>query len=112
MNGVVAAVSRSATHTLTKPNQERIRLLAGLGVEGDAHLGETVKHRVRVARDPTTPNLRQVHLLHAELFDELAPAEILLEPGAIGENVTTRGIDLLGRPTGARLRLGETALVE
>src|SRR5947207_10533728 len=112
MDGVVVAVSRSAKHTMSKPNEDSVRLLAGRGVEGDAHLGETVKHRVRVARDPTTPNLRQVHLLHAELFDELAPAGFRLEPGAIGENVTTRGIDLLGLPTGARLRLGETALVE
>jgi MOSC domain-containing protein YiiM len=97
---------------MSKPTQRSIRLLAGLGVEGDAHLGATVKHRSRVRRDPSQPNLRQVHLIHAELFDELRPAGFVLEPGQIGENVTTRGIDLLGLPAGARLRLGETALIE
>jgi len=112
MAGVVAAVSRSATHTLTKPNEARIRLLAGLGVEGDAHQGMTVKHRSRVARDPTVPNLRQVHLIHAELFDELRPAGFDVGPGLMGENITTRGVDLLGLPTGARLHLGKEAIVE
>jgi MOSC domain-containing protein YiiM len=112
MSGVVTAVSRSGTHTLTKPNQEGIRLLAGLGVEGDAHLGATVKHRSRVARDPSQPNLRQVHLLHAELHDELRIAGFAVAAGQMGENVTTRGVDLLGLPTGARLHLGDVAVVE
>ena len=97
---------------MTKPNQDGVRLLTGLGVEGDAHLGVTVKHRSRVARDPSQPNLRQVHLIHAELHDELAAAGFDVSPGQMGENVTTRGIDLLGLPTGTRLRLGETAVVE
>lgn len=112
MNGVVVAVSRSATHSMSKPAAAAIRLLAGLGVEGDAHLGETVKHRSRVARDPTQPNLRQVHLIHSELHDELRAAGFALSPGEMGENVTTRGIDLLGLPTGTRLRLGDSAVVE
>jgi len=112
MNGVVVAVSCSATHSMSKRAAAAIRLLAGLGVEGDAHLGETVKHRSRVARDPTQPNLRQVHLIHAELHDELRAAGFALSPGEMGENVTTRGIDLLGLPTGARLRLGDSAVVE
>jgi MOSC domain-containing protein YiiM len=81
-------------------------------VEGDAHLGETVKHRSRVARDPSQPNLRQVHLIHAELHDELRAAGFAVSVGQMGENVTTRGIDLLGLPTGTRLRLGKTAVVE
>jgi MOSC domain-containing protein YiiM len=97
---------------MTKPNVERVRLLTGLGVEGDAHLGVTVKHRSRVARDPSQPNLRQVHLVHAELHDELNQAGFEVYPGYMGENVTTRGIDLLGLPTGTRLRLGATAVVE
>jgi MOSC domain-containing protein YiiM len=97
---------------LTKPTRTSIRLLTGLGVEGDAHLGTTVKHRSRVARDPDQPNLRQVHLIHAELRDELLPAGFELTAGQMGENVTTRGIDLLRLPTGARLRLGATAIVE
>jgi MOSC domain-containing protein YiiM len=110
--GVVKAVSRSASHTLIKPNEARIRLLTGLGVEGDAHLGETVKHRSRVARDPSQPNVRQVHLIHAELHDELRNAGIAIEAGQMGENVTTRGVDLLGLPTGTRLHLGDAAVVE
>ncbi len=112
MGGVVTAVSRSPAHTLGKPNRDGIRLLAGLGVEGDAHQGETVKHRSRVARDPSQPNLRQVHLIHAELHDELRAAGFAVAPGQMGENVTTRGVDLLGLPTGTRLLLGETAAVE
>jgi MOSC domain-containing protein YiiM len=112
MDAVVTAVSRSSTHTLSKPTGSDIRLLAGLGVEGDAHLGETVKHRSRVARDPNQPNLRQVHLLHAELHDELRAAGFPVSAGELGENVTTRGVDLLALPAGTRLQLGSTAVVE
>ena len=112
MSGTVVAVSSSGTHTMAKPNREQIRLLAGLGVAGDAHQGETVKHRSRVKRDPTQPNLRQVHLIHAELQDELRAAGFAIAPGQMGENVTTRGIDVLDLPVGTRLRLGETATVE
>src|ERR1700722_9393578 len=112
MPGTVIAVSRSNGHTLSKPGEGSIRLLAGLGVEGDAHMGVTVKHRSRVAKDPTAPNLRQVHLIHAELFDELEAAGFRLAPGVMGENVTTRGLDLLGLPVGARLRLRTAAAAE
>jgi MOSC domain-containing protein YiiM len=112
MDAVVTAVSCSPTHSLSKPNQDRIRLLAGLGVEGDAHAGERVKHRSRVARDPSQPNLRQVHLIHAELHDELRAAGFSVSAGRMGENVTPRGLDLLGLPAGTRLRLGATAVVE
>ncbi|MEV4316457.1 MOSC domain-containing protein [Actinocrispum sp. NPDC049592] len=111
-NGVVAAVSRSGEYTFSKPTAESITLLAGLGVEGDVHQGVTVKHRSRVRRDPSQPNLRQVHLIHAELHDELAEKGFAVQPGEIGENVTTRGIDLLGLPTGTLLRLGASAVVE
>jgi MOSC domain-containing protein YiiM len=112
MNGVVAAVSCSSTYTFSKPNQSTIQLLAGLGVEGDAHMGETVKHRSRVAADPTKPNLRQVHLIHAELHDELCSAGFDMQAGQMGENITTRDIDLLGLPTGTRLHIGASAVVE
>jgi MOSC domain-containing protein YiiM len=95
-----------------KDNAGAIRLIAGLGVDGDVHAGATVKHRSRVARDPTRPNLRQVHLLHAELHDELAARGFVLAPGQMGENVTTRGVPLLDLPTGTRLRLGGAAIVE
>jgi MOSC domain-containing protein YiiM len=112
VEAVVTAVSCNARHAVSKANQDAIRLLAGLGVDGDAHMGATVKHRSRVARDPTQPNLRQVHLIRGELHDELRAAGFDLSPGQMGENVTTRGVDLLGLPTGTRLRLGETAVVE
>jgi MOSC domain-containing protein YiiM len=112
MGGVVIAVSRSADHTFTKPNEASIRLLTGLGVEGDTHLGVTVQHRSDVRKDPGRPNLRQVHLMHAELHDELQAAGFDVSAGKMGENVTTRGIDLLALPTGTRLRLGTEAVIE
>ncbi len=111
-DGIVTAVSRSGTHTMSKPNAASITLVSSLGVEGDAHQGETVKHRSRVAKDPSQPNLRQVHLIHAELHDELRDAGFTIAPGQMGENVTTRGVDLLALPVGTRLRLGESAVVE
>jgi len=110
--GRVTAVARCAVHEFSKPTQPVIRLLEGLGIEGDAHCGVTVKHRSRVARDPTQPNLRQVHLLHEELHDELRAAGFDIAPGDVGENVTTRGLALLALPTGTRLHLGSDAVVE
>jgi MOSC domain-containing protein YiiM len=109
---VVEAVSTSSRHTFSKTPQGAVRLLPGLGIEGDAHLGRTVQHLSRVRRDPAQPNLRQVHLVHAELFEELRDRGYDLGPGAIGENVTTRGVPLLDLPTGTRLRLGAGAVVE
>jgi len=112
MTGVVKAVSKSPEHTMRKPNQASIKLLAGLGVEGDAHMGVTVKHRSRVKQDPTQPNLRQVHLIHAELHEELQTAGFSLEPGQMGENITTSGLNLLDLPRNTQLHIGETAIVE
>ncbi len=112
MTATVTAVHASASHGFSKDTVASVTLLEGLGVVGDAHAGATVKHRSRVARDPDQPNLRQVHLLHAELFDELAAAGFAVGPGDLGENVTTKGVDLLTLPTGTRLRLGDTAVVE
>lgn len=110
--GRVIAVARHAKHSFSKPTCLSIRLTAGLGVLGDAHAGATVKHRSRVARDPAMPNLRQVHLLQAELFDELREGGFKVAPGDLGENITTRGIDLLSLPTGTQLHLGASAVVE
>ncbi|MBF9235032.1 MOSC domain-containing protein [Microvirga alba] len=110
MDGIVTAVSASPEHRFSKQRQAGIRLLAGLGVEGDAHSGETVKHRSRVAKDPSQPNLRQVHLIHAELHDELQAAGFTVSAGDMGENITTRGLDLLGLPTGTRLLIGDAAI--
>src|SRR5215475_11760473 len=109
MSGVVTAVSSNGVYSFTKPNRESITLLAGLGVEGDVHAGVTVKHRFRIAQDPTQPNLRQVHLIHEELFEEVAENGFQVAAGELGENITTRGIDLLGLPTGALLRIGDEA---
>jgi MOSC domain-containing protein YiiM len=97
---------------MRKPAQDTIKLLVGLGVEGDAHLGTTIQHLYPMRRDPTQPNLRQVHLIHAELHEELREAGFDLVPGEMGENVTTSGIDLLGLPTGTRLHLGDAAIIE
>jgi MOSC domain-containing protein YiiM len=102
MSGVVIAVSRSSTHMFMKLNQESIQLLTGLGVEGDSHMGKTVQHRSRVAVDPNQPNLRQVHLIHAELHDELQATGFVVSAGQMGENITTRGVNLLNLPTGTR----------
>jgi MOSC domain-containing protein YiiM len=110
--GAVVAVSRNDAHAVSKQNCDSITLVRGLGVEGDAHAGETVQHRSRVARDPTQPNLRQVHLIHSELHDELRESGFDVAPGQMGENVTTRGVDLLALPVGSRLRLGDGALIE
>lgn len=108
----VSAVHTSNLHSFSKFTEPSIRLLTGLGVEGDAHAGRTVKHRSRVARDPGAANLRQVHLLHAELFDELMEGGFAVWPGDLGENITTRGLDLLALPTGTLLCLGDSAVVE
>jgi MOSC domain-containing protein YiiM len=107
----VLSVSRSPAHTFSKPVVDEVTLVAGLGVQDDAHAGTTVRHRSRVRRDPTQPNLRQVHLLHGELIDALVAEGFAVAPGAMGENVTTTGVDLLGLPVGTLLRLGSTALV-
>ncbi|MEU9059918.1 MOSC domain-containing protein, partial [Streptomyces sp. NPDC048430] len=112
MNSTVIAVSSNGEYSFTKPNRESVTLLAGLGVEGDVHAGVTVKHRSRVAQDPTQPNLRQVHLIHQELFDELRDAGFEVGPGGLGENITTSGIDLLSLSVGTLLHLGGEAVVE
>ncbi|MCG2595010.1 MOSC domain-containing protein [Ramlibacter sp. XY19] len=110
MEGRVLAVHRSADHSFSKFAEDTITLVPGLGVAGDAHAGATVQHRSRVARDPSAPNLRQVHLLHAELFDELVERDFAVFPGDLGENITTRGLNLLELPTGTRLRIGSAEI--
>ena len=109
--GIVVAVARDDTHQFSKPMVEEIRITAGLGVEGDAHAGPTVKHRSRVLRDPSVPNLRQVHLLHHELLDEVAGYGYIVHPGEMGENISTRGVDLLGLPQGALLYIGSQVIL-
>jgi MOSC domain-containing protein YiiM len=112
VQGEIIAVNRDGEHKFSKVKQSVIELVAGLGVRDDAHAGVTVQHRVRVREDPTRPNLRQVHLIHSELFEELAAAGFALYPGAIGENVTTRGLKLLELPAGTKLHLGPQAIVQ
>ena len=110
--GQVLSVSRDDAHRFSKPVRDSITLIAGLGVEADAHAGATVQHLSRIKRDPTTPNLRQVHLIHSELFAQMAERGHDVQPGAMGENITTAGVDLLALPRGARLQLGDDAVVE
>ena len=112
MKTFVSAVSASGTHGFSKVVVPCIRLIAGLGVDGDAHAGATVKHRSRVAQDPSQPNLRQIHLIHAELFDELTEKGFAVSAGQMGENITTRGVDVLGLPQRARLYIGPAAIME
>jgi MOSC domain-containing protein YiiM len=112
MTGTVESVSCSAKYTFTKPPQPFIRLLAGVGVEGDAHMGATVRHRHLLKRDPRQPNLRQVHLMPMELLDEFAAAGFLVAPGELGENITTRGLPLLTLPANTRLRIGSDAVIQ
>lgn len=108
-NARVVSVSRDDEHRFSKPVRHEITLVAGLGVEGDAHFGATVQHLSRMRRDPSQPNLRQVHLIHRELFDEV---DARVAPGELGENITTEGLDLLALPRGTRLSFGEDAVVE
>lgn len=96
----VISVSKSDEHTFSKQVLHSITLIAGDGVEGDAHCGKTVQHRSRVKADPTQPNLRQVHLIHSELFEELKEQGFDVAAADLGENITTRGIDLLSLPKG------------
>lgn len=111
MPATIVALHRDDLHRFSKQAQSRLHLLEGLGVEGDAHCGATVRHRSRVKQAPTQPNLRQVHLLHAELFNELARRGFDVKPGELGENITTRGTDLLALPVGTQLHLGAKAIV-
>lgn len=112
MTPSVVAVASSAEHSFSKRTRSSITLLEGLGVAGDAHSGELVKHRYLVRRDSSQPNLRQVHLIQEELLAVLAERGHVVAPGQLGENVTTRGVDLLGLPTGTMLRLGPEAIIE
>jgi MOSC domain-containing protein YiiM len=111
MTGTVVAVARSASHSFSKTCETSLQLVEGHGVEGDAHAGVTVKHRSRVARNPAQPNLRQVHLIQSEVLETLRSAGFPIAAGALGENVTTSGIDLLGLPAGSLLHIGEAAVV-
>ena len=110
--GIVVSVAARATHNITKVSKDSICLVKGQGVEGDAHLGATIKHRSRVAKDPTQPNLRQVHLIHVELHEALLAKGFVVASAMMGENILTRGVDLLALPTGALLSIGTSAVVE
>jgi len=112
LNQSVLAVHKRESHTFSKTECAGIHLLEGQGVDGDAHCGRTVKHRSRVAQDPTQPNLRQVHLMHAELFAELQGRGFHVTPGSLGENITTCGVALLALPVGTRLHVGAEAVIE
>ena len=111
-SGVVIAVAMSGEHRFSKTLVDEIHVAESLGIEGDAHQGDTVQHLSRVKADPSQPNLRQVHLMHAELFDELRGKGFDVNPAELGENITTGGIDLLALPRGTVLKLGDTVELE
>ena len=110
MQGKVVSVSLSPTHTLSKACVKCIQLIENHGVKGDAHAGVFVKHRSRIKKNPTAPNLRQVHLIHSELFEELAERGHRILPGQMGENITTQKIDLLALPEGTLLKIGDSTI--
>lgn len=112
MNPTITSVSLNPQHGFSKHPRPGITLLAGLGVEGDAHLGKNTQHLYLVRKDPTRPNLCQVHLLHQELHEHLNATGFNISPGDMGENITTHGLDLMTLPTGTFLHLGSTAIVE
>jgi MOSC domain-containing protein YiiM len=112
MRPSVVAVSADSQHRFSKPNLDSVRVIAGFGIEGDSHAGATIQHLGPMRADPTQPNLRQVHLIHSELHGELRDLGYDVKPGELGENITTRGIDLLGLPQGTRLRIGSEAVLE
>ena len=111
MIGHVIALHRSAVHNFSKQPETSLNLLQGLGIEGDAHMGATVKHRSRVAANPNQPNLRQVHLLHAEMIDEIRGKGFDIKSGDVGENITTHGIDLINLPRHTRLHIGSSVIL-
>lgn len=106
----VITVASDTNHNIGKPVRERIKLIAGWGVEGDAHAGKTIQHRYDKKRNPNAPNLRQVHLMHSELFDQMQASGMTVGPGQMGENITTRGIDILNLPRGTQLKIGEAVI--
>lgn len=110
MTASVVGVHRSGTHSFSKPTVDEITLVEGIGVQGDAHAGTTVQHLSRVKKNASTPNMRQVHLIHRELFDRLKGAGYTVVPGELGENITTSGVDVLALPVGARLTIGEAVI--
>lgn len=112
MQGIVVSVNCDSAHRFSKPSRLSVRLIEGHGIEGDAHAGRFIRHRYQARRSPEMPNNRQVHLIQSELFGELKALGFDVKPGELGENVTTRGIDLLGLPLGTLLHLGRTAVVE
>ena len=112
LDGMVVSVSKDESHRFSKSTVSKITLVEGIGVEGDAHAGKTVQHRSRVAKDPTQPNLRQVHLIHEELFHEVLNKGFSVEPADLGENITTKGIDLLSLPRGTLLKIADEVVLE
>jgi len=108
----VVSVSADKAHRFSKILRNDITLIAGQGVQGDAHSGATVKHRSRVAKDPNQPNLRQVHLIHSELLVELEDKGFTIAAGDLGENILTTGIDLLDLSQGTQLAIGPDAVIQ
>jgi MOSC domain len=112
LQGTVVAVAADRGHRFSKPTRDRIVLLEGHGVEGDAHAGPFVRHRYLARRRPRVPNLRQVHLIPSELFRSLSEAGFEVAAGDLGENITTTGLDLERMPLGTLIEFGLMAMIE
>jgi MOSC domain-containing protein YiiM len=108
----VVAVHRKEEYGVFKEIQESVHLVKGFGVQGDAHMGTLVQHRYNKKQNPNQPNLRQVHLIQAELFDDLKELGLIVKPGEMGENITTRNIDIINLPLDTKLHLGDSAILQ
>jgi MOSC domain-containing protein YiiM len=95
--GKVLSVNISESTGEPKSEVGRSKAVAGFGLEGDAHGGDW--HR-------------QVSLLAEESIDKMRAKGLKVSPGAFGENVTTRGIELATLPVGTRLKVGDDVVLE
>jgi hypothetical protein len=99
LEGKITAVAADLGNHFSKPVQDRIVLLEGHGVQGDAHAGPFVRHRYLARGRPRLPNLRQVHLIPAELFAFLAEAGFEVAAGDMGENITAPSLSWAPGPS-------------
>ena len=96
MDATVISVNLSEKKGTVKRPISKGLLVAGSGLEGDAHAG---------------PWHRQVSLLAQESIDKMREYGLdELEPGIFAENITTQGIVLNTLPVGERLQIGACVL--
>lgn len=111
VGGKVIAVCCNPEPGLPKPVVDTVHLIENWGVEGDYHAGPLVRHRYLAKKDPTKPNMRQVLLMDAVVFADLAQNDIHIGPGMMGENITIEGLAVMQLAVGTRLAIG-SAVVE